>query len=1107
MNSKDEDSSFENSENSYETRKMIRFKSQKFSNEEILSMSFRKKKRKVKNTVENDTRKINNLINIRSSKSVVFNFGSTGSNKNINKYNEEFLPEIIDPSYNFTLNYQLKETAINVFKSGIEKDKTKIKFFSNYLYQLSPFNKIFLKIKQSNNNLDMYNLERVLYSLSTDLNYEYFESNKIIFKHGDIPDKYFILLKGEVNIIVPNEIEVMMNEYEYFFYILRLYKFQEHSLLKKVLNKNYNIYPLNKKLLEDWIYTGYNTLRYLKKESELNKSPRKPKKIRYNPSYNAEELFNRLEKQKKLNLLMMNKNVIILLEKIRMRNERAREAAKNKGLSATIIENKNKNNDNDNDNNSQPIKSTPTVGYTKLDGQLKKIFMNDEQIEVIEKCSNEITQLIEILSKDFNMRKFLNELNRCNSQNYLTRIEPIFFDEDTNEKLDSKLFIISRNQENIELENIQKKRKAIYKDDIRYKLKNLFNETNKMNKKKKKNELFNNRKKTIVYHYVLVNTLYSGESFGEISNEAIKKNDSNQRISTIITRENSHLASLKRSLYNKILKQINENNLHQQLTFLFSLEIFKNCNKNNFMKNYINFFIKKTFRSNEIVFNQDDDLGEDRSIYFIEEGTFSSYCKMSLNDIEILFKNLHYDGLIPEDYAHEDNLFNKENHYFNIFKTKKIFFNLLYFSTNDIIGFNDALYNGKYIYTVKCQTSTATVYEIKLKFFNLIINSEEKVFKNLVKYEMIKRNLMIKFFLNSFNNKNNFYKLISFTNDENDKKNKTIVHKNYFGKNPFRDPDDINKSNNYNKKNKNDFKANNIIHNSIDNKNLILIARNKRVNSPEIKKYENCRDNLSLNNKSVNNKSLISFESKNKLIFRNKSKINMKNSTLITTRTNNFHNAREHIENKDFYSNKKSNSNNKINTISNKDQIFMISNVLKKNIEKTNNDDNDNNNDNDIDSYELKIEEYQSKSKNKIVIPPIITNQINKEIHLNNKSNNLYSSLFDEKQDNKTNNNINLKLFINNQKSFNSNDCIKNTPKTTSRKRERKIKKKFIKYLDRVEDNINLKNNDISKNEQLKCYLKEIPDFFNNVNCTKNIYFGMNKKSLFKNNGLFTQFK
>ena len=1102
MYTNNEDSSLENSESSKDSRRIHRFKSQKISKEELFALQQKKyNKKKIVKTVENDTKRVNNLINIRSSKSVVFRVGNKVSNKNINKYNEELLFEIIDPSYNFTLNYQLKETAINVFKSGIEKDKTKIKFFSNYLYQLKPFNKIFSKIKKSKNISDMYNLQKILYSLSTDLVYEYYDSNKIVYKYGDIPDKYYILLKGEVDIIVPNEIEVMMNEYEYFFYILRLYKFQEHSLLKKVLNKNYNIYPLNKNLFEDWIHTGYNTLRHLEIESELNKINRKRRKVRYVPSYNAEDLFNRLEKQKKLNLLMKNKNVIILLEKIRMRNERAREKAKSKGLTERkIIENKNKSCNKD-EKNYQPIR--PSVGYTKLDGQLKKIFMNEEQIEVIEKCANEITQLIEILSQDFNMRKYLNELNRCNPEMYLNRIEPIFFDEDTNEKLDSKLFIISRNQDNpnIDIEKNKKGKKSVETDDIRIKLQNLFNKKSNNNKKKKKNELFNNRKKTIVYHYVLVNTICSGETFGEISNEINKKSDSNQRISTIITRENSHLASLKRSLYNKILKQINENNLHQQLTFLFSLELFKECNKNNFMKNYINFFIKKTFRANEIVFNQDDDLGEDRSIYFIEEGTFSSHCNMSLNDIEILFSNLHYDGLIPKDYAHEDNIFNKENHYFNKFKEKKATFTLFYFSQNDIMGFNDALYNGKYIYTVKCQSPTAKVYEIKLKFFNLIVNSEEKIFQNVVKYEMIKRNLMIKFFLNAFNNKNNFYKLICFNEDENDKEDKNIVHKKYFGKNPFISSNDNKNNCNNNKRNKTEFKTINIIQKKMDTNDLTLFSKNKRVTSPQIKKYDSYRGYLSLNNKNKDNISLNSYESKNKLLFRNRSKISMKNSLLSTTRTNNFNTARDHIKNKTFYSNKNNDSKINKNKISNNDIKFIIKNELD-NTEKNNND-----------SYELKIEEYQSKSKKKIVIPPIITNQINKDIHLNNQNKNLYNSLFNEKQDNKSNNNsINLKLFINkhkNELSFNSNNLLDNTSKKNTMKSESKSMNKFKKYLDSIEDNITLKNNDITKNEeiQLKCYLKDIPDFFNKINSKKNMYFGMNKKALFHNNALFTEFK
>ena len=1074
------------------SRKIHKYKSQRIkkNSESEQNKSYKLKSKK---SVDNDTRKVKNLIKIRSSKSVTFNFGND-KDENMNK---ELFPDIIDPSYNFTLNYQLKETAINVFKSGIEKDKIKIKFFSNYLYQLSPFNKIFSKIKKSKNLIDIYNLQRILLSLATELKYEYCDQNKIIYKHGDNPDKYYILLKGESDILVPNEIEVMMNEYEYFYYILRLYKFQEHALLKKVLNKNYNIYPLNIKLLEDWIHTAYNTINHLKQEIVYTKITRKKKKINnYITSYdNTDELISKLEKQKKLNLLMKSKNVIILLEKIRMRNEKMREISRNRGATTERKKDDNKKlkNKNNDDNNKYKILK-PSIGYAKIDGQLKKIFMNEGQIEVIEKCSQEIIQLIEMLSEDFNMRKYLFELNRCNSEKYLSRVEPCFFDEDTNERLDSKLFIISRNQENPNLEK-EKKKESFETEDIRIKLQILFNKNVFKTKKKKKNELFNNRKKTIVYHYVLVNTIYSGETFGETSNESIKK-DLNQRIATIITRENCHLASLKRSNYNKILKEINENNLHQQLTFLFSLNLFKDCNKNNFMKNYISFFIKKTFRSNEIVFSQDEDLGEDRSIYFIAEGSFSSYCNMSVKDIENLFTNLHYEGLIPEDDAHEDNLFNKENHYFNQFKNKKIIFNLLYFTKNDIIGFNDALYNGKYIYTVKCQTSIATVYEIKLKFFNLILNTEDKLYKNVAQYEILKRNLMIKFFLNAFNNKNNFYKFISFENNENDKEYKNIIHKNYFGKNPFRDSNDNNNLNNPN--NKGYFKTIITVRNKIDNNFLNIISQSKRLSSPNIKNYDSYGTSTLINNRNRNN--INSFENKKIIISRNISKSIMKKS--INTRKSmnlNFKTTKETSKKKSFYLNTKNyDLKNKNRNDMKKVQKFKIKNL-------TDGDDTKNSN-----SFELKIEEYQAKPK--IVIPPIITNQINKDINLQNKNNNLYTSLFNDNQEEKIiNNSSNLKSFFNqkNEISFRSNNCGENSSKKTAMRSGAKSMNKYIKYLETIEDNINLKNNDISKNEeiQLKCYLKDIPSFFSKDNSKKNIYFGMNKKTLFHNNILFTEFK
>jgi hypothetical protein len=258
------------------------------------------------------------------------------------------------------------------------------------------------------------------------------------------------------------------------------------------------------------------------------------------------------------------------------------------------------------------------------------------------------------------------------------------------------------------------------------------------------------------------------------------------------------------------------------------------------------------------------------------------------------------------------------------------------------------------------------------------------------------------------------------------------------------------------------------------------------------------------------------------LIFRNKSKSNVKSSSsnIFNSKGNNTKNFREYSKNNPFFgSTENTTARSKNSKILNKEKKFIIKDKNKEIINKDKiNDSNDNNNV----SYELKIEEYKSKSKNKVVIPPIITNQINKDILLNNKNKNLYNSLFDNKINidniNLSNSNNRVNLFINN-KSYYSNfknessspsiNGIYNSSKKTTMKSEVKSINRFKKYLDTIDTNISLKNCDMSKQEeiQLKCYLKDIPEFFRKDNCKKKIFFGMNKKTMFQNNALFTEYK
>ena len=976
------------------------------------------------------------------------------------------MSNIIDPSYNFLMNYQLKETALKLFQEGFEENQTKIKFFCNYLFQLAPFNKMFNKLAQSKEATDINKLETILYNLAVKLEYDYIEKQKIVYRHGDDPDKYYIILKGEVDLIIPNELEVMMSDYEYYYYILRLYKYQEHSLLETVLNKNYDLYPLNKKLLEDWIQTAFNTLLNLEKENELNKIKRKRKNNKnLVPNYtNTEELVTHLEKQKKLNLLMLSQNVILLLEKIRIRNERAREAKRNK----TSFKKKKDNKKNKNKNTEENLK--PNVQYVKLNGQLKKVFTKEDQIEVVEKCANEIFQLIEICNSDFNFQKYVNQLNRTETDKYIKRVTPCFFDEDTNELLDPELFILSKSEKK---EEIPKKEIMEDEEDEAFiKFQSLFGYKKDVNKK---SELYINRKKTIVYDYVLVNSHATGDTFGEMIYESPKSEEVNPRIATIISKENCHFATLKKELYHKILKQFNENNLQQQFLFLYSIDIFKDCNKNSFMKN-MSFFIKRTIRANEILFSQEDSVGNDRSIYFVESGQLFSYSNISLNEIENLFNNLNYKGLILPDDAHEDNLFNKENHYFNQFKDKKIFINLFTFSQKDLIGYNDALYNDKYIYTVKCQSSFAVVYEIKLKFFNLIVNSEAKLYQILERYEGLKRNIMMKFFLNAFNNKINFYKFISFENLEHEKEAKKIVHKNYFGKNPFIEEKNFNDVNN----DKQNFKLAKTINKVNDN--IVELM-------PELKKI----DNLTSINKLISiNKLSKSYLNDNQTQLTNKNKSIMKMTMTMLSSNKSINNLIGSSRNlkklvklnpeqmnktlKKKLSGLYSNSKEKLpkvkfdtfnnNSIDKKNSLPIIMNTLP------------NNNDNNITSYK---EEKNNRNKSQ--------------------------NIFNKKSINKLNSN---ELNKNYEYSFGSSFLSESYLKAKTSKAKEKPKKIFKLFLDNKNNNLefeNKENNNKNDETKLKKYLNDLPDFYEKNKNSKKVFFGMNNKSLYKNNILFTDFK
>ena len=89
------------------------------------------------------------------------------------------------------------------------------------------------------------NVSELLGIISSCLGYQFVPCNKVLFKVGDKGDKFFIILKGKVNILILKEITIMMSEQEYCNYIQKLINMGENQILNNCLQANNDIYSLD----------------------------------------------------------------------------------------------------------------------------------------------------------------------------------------------------------------------------------------------------------------------------------------------------------------------------------------------------------------------------------------------------------------------------------------------------------------------------------------------------------------------------------------------------------------------------------------------------------------------------------------------------------------------------------------------------------------------------------------------------------------------------------------------------------------------------------------------------------------------------------------------
>ena len=118
-----------------------------------------------------------------------------------------------------------------------EKDETDIYILSKYLKSLKTF---MLSITQ--NQPDDFDPNPLLKIMSNNLECEEYLKNTFIMRVGEIGKNFYVILSGNVSVLVPKVLNVLMNKKQYISHLKMLFKYNEINLLERTFYNNSSVY-------------------------------------------------------------------------------------------------------------------------------------------------------------------------------------------------------------------------------------------------------------------------------------------------------------------------------------------------------------------------------------------------------------------------------------------------------------------------------------------------------------------------------------------------------------------------------------------------------------------------------------------------------------------------------------------------------------------------------------------------------------------------------------------------------------------------------------------------------------------------------------------------
>ena len=596
--------------------------------------------------------------------------------------------------------------------------------------------------------------DKLLSSLSLYLKIIQKPMGSIIFKYGDKGTRFFIILDGEISVLIIKETKVKIFLSEYIKHLLLLKIQKEDELVKRTLLANSKSkFNINEKEFED-IYDNINnfvnkyyTIRYEDSDEHTNNVI---KKIHNsicieNKNINNDILFSNINKYKRK---VNNSSNKLLFMKKHLKVDSSNKNKHEKRYSLVMPSNSNLN---EIQNNSNELKENGLLEkIAKLSQNLPKrsseIF--DFYNFKVKKLKNSVISYVpknnEINYKELNIRSL--------KPNVVEKIVSFFIS--MKEYFNSFTNKVSSIEDYIKYTYINKNSISA-SNKYNYTFSNYINKNTNVKNNSNLNET------VIIYEYFEITKKNKGEVFGEL---ALQHAD-NKRTATTIAKTDCILGYLSNEDYDKSLKISEFRKRRIEVNFIMSFAIFNSMNWILFEKSYFNYFKKEKFSYGQIIITQNEEID---NIYFIMEGQFEITANLSYNEINYIIENKTIKSIpkfnkINNNSNKNNDLKKNINKNFtlnNKLKDIKKIFRISLINNKDILGLEDGVINNKSFFTATCVSSSATAFILKKSILNELKNKITQVEKNLNTIVNIREKFIIERLTTILNN------LFSFVNEK-----------------------------------------------------------------------------------------------------------------------------------------------------------------------------------------------------------------------------------------------------------------------------------------------------------------------------------------------------